>query len=430
MILPSDSQLKDGVSDSQTGGFMTKMKFMQEKTRGSVLLLVLVVCVICAIVGIGLLSLSFNARMLGVRSGSEICARLAADAAIAHATAQMNEKLKIKPWNDSSLPSVSNMSLPNCDATCDYTVSNTGGNYVVQAIGRASRSIRNVEAVLRIQSVFDYALFAKDSLELKNSATVNWYHNQPDDWPMQVGTNSINTGAITFMSSTTINGDVLVGVGGNPSTVIEAKSGVNVTGNTYAMFSNVVLPSIIVPDWLALMTSGGDLEVKNPKTTKIISASGKYDKIYLANSKKLIIDEPVSLYIIGDIVLGNDANIIIGGPNDVDNDACLIIYLGGNFESKNSSQINNLTSDAKRFTLYGLDSCTNLTIKNGCNLYGAIYAPNADINVDNSGNIYGSIIGKTITVMNSGTFYYDTDLRNRTVNDEAVRFAIHRWREP
>ena len=408
---------------------MNAGRLFEKAGYGTILPIIVPVIILMLAIGFGVLGLGSHSRMLAIRTGTDISAQCAADAAIAEAVFRMNEKIKIKPWDGSSFPAASNVSLPNCDATFDYVVSEISGDYVVNATGRTGRSVHNIEGILRIKSVFDYALFAKDTLELKNSATVDWYNNQPDDWPLQIGTNSITTGAITFMSSTTINGDVLVGVGGDPSTVIDAKSDVTVTGDSYAIFSNVVLPSITVPDWLSAMSSGSDLEVKNPQTTKTVSASGKYDNLYLANSKNLIIDEPVLLYIIGDITLDNDANIVIGGPTDVDNDASLTIYLAGNFESKNSSTINNLTADARRFTMYGLDSCTKLTIKNGCNLYGTIYAPAADINMDNSGSINGSVIGKSVTLMNSGTFYYDTDLRNRTVNDEAVRFTIQRWIE-
>jgi hypothetical protein len=404
---------------------MIKAKHICAKTRGNALLMVIVVCLICAIVGVGLLSLSFNARMIGIRSGADISARCAADAAIAHAVFQMNEKLKVKPWDDSSLPSISNMILPNCDATCNYTVSNIGGNYVINATGRANHGIRNIKGTLRIKSVFDYALFAKDSLELKNSATVDWYNNQPDDWPLQIGTNSITAGAITFMSSTTINGDVLVGVGGNPSTVIDAKSGVTITGSAYAIFSNVVLPSIAVPAWLDAMTDSGN--IKNDTT---LSSSGKYTSIDLGNSEVLDINEPVFLYITTSITLGNNAKIVIGDPNlDPDNDASLTIYLAGDFEGKNGSSISNLTADAKRFTLYGLDACASIVMKNGSNFYGAIYAPNTSIDMDNSASTYGSVIGESFILKNSGTFYYDANLRDRTVNDEAIRFTVQRWGE-
>jgi hypothetical protein len=392
--------------------------------RGSVMTLILIAVFLLMIIGVGVIGLDFHGRMMAVRSCADIAARCAADAAIADAVFQMNEKLKVKPWDESSLPVASNIGLPNCDATCDYTVSNVGGNYVIQGTGRSGHSIRSVEGILRVQSMFDYALFAKDSIELKNSATIDWVNNEPNDWPMQVGTNSINDGAITLMSSTTINGDVVVGVGGDPASVINAHSGVSITGDTYAMFSKAIFPSVIVPAWLASMASGGDI-----KNTTTISVSGKYTSINLKNSDKLTITEPVVLYITGNITLGNSAQIDIGGPLDTDNDASLIIYLAGNFESKNSSQINNLTADAKRFTLYCLDSCTQLVVKNGCNFYGAIYAPNASIDLDNSGNIYGSIVGRTFVLRNSATFFYDAALRDRTVNDDAVRFVINRWSE-
>ncbi len=385
--------------------------------------LILIIVFLLMIMGVGILSLGFHGRMMAVRSGADIAARCAADAAIANAVFLMNEKLKVKPWTDSSLPAASNINLENCDATCDYGVSKVNGNYVVQGTGRSGHSIRSVEGILRVQSVFDYALFAKDSIELKNSAVVDWYNNEPNDWPMQVGTNSTSDGAITLKSGTTINGDVVVGVGGDPETVINAGSGVAITGDTYAMFSKVVLPSVSVPAWLASMPLGDTITTETELTT-----SGKYDGIDLKNN--LTITEPVALYITGDITLKNSAQIIIGGALDVDNDASLIIYLAGNAEFKNSSQINNLTHDATRFILYGLDSCVDIKLKNGCDFYGAVYAPNASIILDNSASTYGSIVGKSFILKNGATFYYDAALRDRTVNDEAVRFAIQRWSEP
>jgi hypothetical protein len=385
--------------------------------HGTILPIIVPVIIFMLVIGIGILGLGLRSRMLAVRTGTDIAARCAADAAIADAVFRMNEKIKIKPWDGSSLPAASNVSLPNCDATFDYVVSAVSGNYVVNATGRAGHSVRHIEGILRIQSAFDYAIFAKDSIELKNSAIVDWYNNQPDDWPMQIGTNS------TFSSAVIFKNDVVVGVGGIPSDVI---SGIDqVQGSTYAMFSKVVLPSVTVPDSLTMMASGGD--IKNDTT---LSSSGKYSSINLGNSEVLDINEPVFLYITGSITLGNNAKIVIGDPNiDPDNDASLTIYHAGDFEGKNGSSINNLTADAKRFTLYGLDTCVDIRLKNGSDFYGTVYAPNASIILDNSAFTYGSIVGKSFTLKNGGTFYYDTNLRDKTVNDDAVRFSIKRWSE-
>jgi hypothetical protein len=391
--------------------------------HGTILPVIVPVIILMLVIGIGVLGLGLHSRMLAIRTGTDIAARCAADAAIAEAVFRMNEKIKIKPWDGSSLPAASNVSLPNCDAIFDYAVSEISGNYVVNATGRAGRSVHNIEGVLRIQSAFDYAIFAKDTIELKNKAIVDWYNNQPDDWPMQIGTNSTADSAVIFKNGSTVKSDVFVGVGGIPSDVI---SGIDqIQGNTYVMFSKVVLPSVTVPDTLAMMASGGD--IKNNTT---LSSSGKYSGINLGNSKVLDINEPVSLYITEDIILGNNAKIVIGDPcSDPDNDASLTIYLAGNFEGKNGSSINNLTKDAKRFTFYGLDTCADIRLKNGSDFYGTIYAPGASIEMDNSAGTYGSVIGQRFILKNGGTFYYDTNLRDRTVNDDAVRFAIKRWSE-
>ena len=395
---------------------MHRGKLLINARRGSVLPLIIMAVVLMVTVGVGVLGLGFHSRMLAVRSGAEIASRCAADAAVASAVFQMNEKLKVKPWDYSWLPTASNVGLLNCDAGFDYTVSENAGVYTIHGTGRAGHSVHSVEGTLRVYSVFDYALFARDSLELKNSATIDWINNEPGDWPLQVGTNSTSSGAITLKNGSHVKGDAVVGVGGNPDDVI---SGIeNVEGSAYAMFSKAVLPSVTVPDWLAAMSSGGDITDSTPP----IGGSGKYNKINLKKGE-LIITAPVVLYITENIDLGNGAKI------SIDNDASLIIYLAGNLTGSNSAGFNNITKDAKRLTVYGLDLCVDVRLKNGSDFYGSIYAPNASIIFDNSNTTYGSIVGQNLILKNGAFFYYDAALRDRTVNDDAVRFVIQRWSE-
>lgn len=388
------------------------------------LAVVIIVIVLLMAIGIGILGLSFHGQMFAIRSAADMTARCAADAAVADAVFQMNEKLKVKPWDDFSLPDAENMTLLNCDASFDYAVSKIDDVYTVDAQGTAVNSVRSINSTLRISSVFDLALFARDYLELKSGTQVNWINNQPDDWPLQVGTNSIAPDAITLMSSSVINGDVVIGVDGEPNIVIKQQPDVTVTGDIYPMFSNVIFPSIIVPPSLVSMPSSGD--IKNPV---IISSSAKYKLIDLGNGETITIVEPVKLYITGNITLGNSAKIIIGGPDDTDNDASLAIYLAGNFEGKNSMGINNQTLDSRRFMLFCLDSCTDVSLKNSGDFYGAIYAPNAALDLYNSSNTYGSIVAAQLILKADGNFYYDVNLRDRSVGDDAIRFVVDRWSE-
>jgi hypothetical protein len=173
-----------------------------------------------------------------------------------------------------------------------------------------------------------------------------------------------------------------------------------------------------VPEWLQSLPSSG--AIQNDAT---VTNSAKYSSINLKNSKTLVIDGDVSLYVMGEIILGNSAEL------QIESDASLILYLGGNLEGKNSSTINNLTEDAKKLQMYCLDSCEDMIFKNSTDFYGAVYAPNTNVIMDNSAAIYGSVIAKTFEQRNSGAFNYDASLRDANVNDEAVRFAVTNWYE-
>ncbi|MHC4436350.1 MAG: DUF7305 domain-containing protein [Planctomycetota bacterium] len=393
-------------------------KLLKSKRRGTAIPLVMVAIMILLAMGVGLLDLGMKGRIYSIRTASDIAARCAADAGMTMALFEMNEKLKVKPWNDSSLPEATDQSLPYCNAVFSYTVTgNPSDGYTIESVGTSGIAERKVVCVLKPQGPFEFAVFAEDGAELMNSALVDWFNFGADDENLKVGTNSITSGAFTFKNSSTINGDVVVGVGGNPDVVID-DFGATITGDTRALRESNVLPLIAVPPWLDSLPSSGTIQ--NDTT---ITNSAKYSDINLKNSKTLLIDEDVTLYVTGEIILGNSAEV------QIDNDASLILYLGGDFEGKNSSTVNNLTEDAKKLQIYCLDSCENMLFKNSSDFYGAIYAPNADVIMNNSANVYGAVVAKDFELMNSGTFNYDVSLRDASANDEAVRFVVTNWQE-
>jgi hypothetical protein len=393
-------------------------KLLNSQRHGSAVPLVLIAVMILLAMGVGLLTLGMNGRIYSIRTASDIAARCAADAGMTKALYEMNEKLKVKPWNDSSLPEATNESLPYCNAVFSYTVTgNPGDGYTIEAVGTSGNAERKVVCVLKPQGPFEFAVFGDEGAELKNSALVDWYNFGADDEILKVGTNSVASGAFILKNSSTINGDVVVGVGGNPDVVID-DFGATITGETRALREANVLPSITVPPWLESLPSGGTIQ-----NNTTVTNSAKYSDINLKNSKTLLIDGDIALYITGEIILGNSAEI------QIDNDASLILYLGGNFEGKNSSTINNLTQNAKKLQIYCLDSCENMVFKNISDFYGVIYAPDAEVIMDNSANLYGAVVARTFEQKNSAALNYDASLRDASVNDEAVRFVVTNWHE-
>jgi len=316
------------------------------------------------------------------------------------------------------LPIETEISLPYCDAVYSYTVTNDSGSYTIQATGTSAQHQRTVSCTLQLRGPFEAAIFTEGFINLANADEVDWYNYDAGDANLKVGTNSTAEGSVWLANSATIKGDVAVGVGGDPETAIELKSGATIEGQSTALTEEVELPPVTVPEALQTLPSGGDI-IEN--TT--ITSSGKYSSIDLGNSETVIISGDVTLYIIGDIILGNSAEL------QIEEDSSLTLYLGGDFEGKNSSAVNNLTEDAKQLQIYGLDSCETIQFKNSSDLYGAIYAPNADVIMNNSATVYGAVVGKTFDMQNSGVFMYDASLRDVSMNDELVRFEIKRWYE-
>ena len=388
---------------------------------GFVMPLMLCVVVIMLVIGTGVLSVSTQCRVFSIHSSSQMAARCAADSGITQALYEMNKKLKVLPWNNSSLPELIDEILPDTDATYSYAVTGdlTGGHFA-ESIGIYGLEDKTIHCTFPLQGIFEYALFGHQSVELKNGGTIIPYNYDSDDENyLQVGTNSTLAGSLVLKSAAIVNGDAVIGVSGDPSAVIDDVSG-GIKGNTFIMPKEHELPQITVPEWLASLPSSGTIN-----SNKTISSSSKYDKIDLGISKVITIKGQVNLYIVGDIILGNAAELRITDANDVS----LNLFVGGNIEIKNGGVINNLSEDATKLKIYGLDSCQNITLKNGSDFYGAMYTPNADVVMMNSGDMYGSVIAKSVDQKNSSTFHYDVSLREVSIEDIGVRFVIKQWRE-
>ncbi|MHC4192663.1 MAG: DUF7305 domain-containing protein [Planctomycetota bacterium] len=390
--------------------------------RGSALSFVLSALVVLLAMGTGLLHVGLQNQLAVTRAGSEIVARRAADAGLTKALFEMNTMLQVTPWDDSTLPEALSEALANCDATVSYTVSEDGGVYRVESTGYSGEMERTVNSVLRLEGPFEYAIFGRESVALKNGATVDWYNYDADDDTFQVGTSSIEPGAVDLKNSVTINGDVVVGTGGDPDIVIDG-AWATITGRTYAASRYYELPGITVPAYLGELPSQGTI---SNNTT--ITSSAKCDEIDLSSGKIVRIDGTVALYVMGGINLRNSAELQVVDES-TNPDASLTLYLAGDIEVKNNGAVNNLSEDASRVKIYGLDSCRSIVLKNGTDFYGAIYAPNADVIMMNSANAYGSVVAKSFEQKNSAAFNYDAALRDVSTDDEALRFTVERWAE-
>ena len=402
-------------------------KLLKSKRRGSAITLAVVVVVIFLAMGTGLLSMGLNSRTFSLRTTSDITARCAADTGLTMALYQMNEKLQVKPWSSSSLPSAKETSLLYCDATYTYNVAGDLANgFIMMSVGRADNAERTVYATIGLKGLFEHAILTKGSLVLKSNTVVDGYNSADPfdtDFNVDIGTQSTADSMVVLNSGVIVKGDVLVGLGGNPDTVIKDLGAK--TGDQRGGTENDPLPQITPP---SLIDTGLDITAKSKTITFTPADSGQYGNISLASSVLpgiLEIVGDVVLHITGDINLGNKCEII------VKDNSSLTIYIDGDIISGNGSSIGteNPTKDATTLQLYGTGESQTFDIKAKNDWTGVIYAPNADIDLYANGDVYGSIVADSFEFKNGGNYYYDEALREVSMEDEGVSFVIERWYE-
>lgn len=417
------------------------MKKMALKHRGSALPLALVVIALLLIMGSTLLSMGLSSRIYSLRTTADITARCAADAGLTRALYEMNQKLKVKPWNDETLPLGKKINLTDCDATYSYIVTgNLAGGYTITSIGNSGEATRMVRATLGLKGIFDHALLTKETLTLKSDTIIDGYNSKnllKKNVKVDIGSQSVDNSSVILNNNVTVKGDVLVGIGGDPDTAIKDLGSI-VTGDKRAATIKDPLPQVTAP---LLEDKGTSIDAKGTTITLTPDDSGTYTGINLElltiiDKKKIIDTLPatlevsggdVELYITGDIQLGNSCEIV------VKDGSTLTIYIDGDIHCRNGSGINTEAPPDEAYTLQlyatGKDA-QYFDVKAKSDWTGVIYAPNADVDLYAKGDAYGSIVADTFEFKAGGNFHYDEALREHvTIKDEGVTFAVTRWSE-
>jgi len=243
---------------------------------------------------------------------------------------------------------------------------------------------------------------------------------------MKIRSNTTKTDAMIFRTGVRVDGDVVCGPGGVTSKVVEVKQNVTITGQVAASSYTMVWPDVTVPTNLvttgpALAGSmtlpqgryqyGGNLSIPNGSV------------IQIAPDLMNLPPQPTVIYVPQIMSLGQSAEIrVLAG-------AKLEIYVGEQLRSGNSTGFSNDNDFAATLKIFGLPTCTYIDLKTKSNTFATVYAPEADLDLYNSGNFYGAIVAYNFEMKNSGNFYFDTKLQLVDINDVLARFVISRWWE-
>ena len=216
------------------------------------------------------------------------------------------------------------------------------------------------------------------------------------------------------------NGTIAIGANGSVGSKAWVEGGNNGIEPGYSAddvnldFPNAVLPSV---SWTAMPSLPLIKPVINGVTYDLILTSGNYIASTLPGRTYVWPGAEVILRVTGSVSLSGTDRI------DISTNASMAVYMGStsganvSFSTTGNGNINNLSQNALNFQLYGLPTCTSVSM--GCNASytGTIYAPQADITWGGGGSttydFVGASVGRTDTMNGHANFHYDENLARR-----------------
>jgi hypothetical protein len=137
----------------------------------------------------------------------------------------------------------------------------------------------------------------------------------------------------------------------------------------------------------------------------------------------LVLGTNVTLYITRDFQMTGNSQVIIA-PG-----ASLKVFVGGDVNLAGNG-IFNYTLDASHFSLYGLPTNHNIAISGNAAFTGVVYAPQADLVMNGSGNtiydVVGAIVANTATLHGHFQFHYDEALGRAKIQS---KYNVASWHE-
>jgi hypothetical protein len=110
-------------------------------------------------------------------------------------------------------------------------------------------------------------------------------------------------------------------------------------------------------------------------------------------------------YCFNNITLTNSAQLKVNGP--------VVIRLTGTLNASGASSINNTTAiPANLRILSSYTGSNGVSLTNAANTYMVVYAPQTNVSVSGNAPLFGAVVGKTLSVTNSGAVHFDITVQN------------------
>lgn len=346
-----------------------------------------------------------------------------------------------------------------------YASSSTGAGAAPVVVSKSIVTFANggptlekyMEVTLRRRSLFVNGLVAKDGITWVGHPTADSWNSDLDNDPATPPTPYSASVQLAGCTVGAVGGNITLGSGGNVygyaktgaagSTSGGSVHGLGTTTNDTSRISNdfsANFPAVVTPTGVTLNNIvSGSVPTDFPLSTHSVNtADGKY---YYNFGSGANISATTT---IGHAMPNKKVVMIMNNHQNVDaiafsgtrsltvkTGSTLTLYTNGNVTVTGNGMLNGDTAGANpcsALIIYGTTvapSTQEIKIGGNGQLYAALYAPNANLEMKgggSSGMVLGSMVAKTIS-MNGGTdFHYDEALGKLGTGNP---FGIVKWRE-
>lgn len=252
------------------------------------------------------------------------------------------------------------------------------------------------------------SIIGLDSVSITGSGLVDSYDSSIG-YPASKGSlaNVLSNGTITVGGSGKVFGNVRstragVSLTGTAQVTGDATAGTTVSKGASAVVGGTITNNALAP--VMTMPSVPGCSPFSPNTgitgnytynptTGDLSLTG-IDIATLANG----------IYCFHNVSLNRSAQLRVNGP--------VVIKLTGTLSAVGASSLPNTTMIPSNLQiLSSYTGTTGVTFGNSSSLQLVIYAPQTGVTISGDAPLFGTVVGKTITVSNSGMIHYDTKLK-------------------
>ena len=315
------------------------------------------------------------------------------------------------PANSSNPPNY--VSFNNGGSVDSYNSSDGSGNYVAYTPSPLTTN-RSDKAIIcgPYISIGDALILGYAATANTGLATTPWNFYPP----------SISEyGSVTSIDSTT----------GLPSSLRIDNSRITNNANQFAFA--IVAPTgagttATDANDLITQTNGGQLGTSGATTPSIYYVTGD---LVLSNTDNLTINGPVIIAVSGNLNIQDSAQIVVTKGSSSNLDGSAQIYVAGQTISIGGQGINNQTGRPRKLTIFHdrtpPASQGQATINAASDFCGAVYTPNSTLTVTSTLNVYGSLVGQTVTFSGTPTIHYDLDLWNASFSVVSTPYYVSQW---